>query len=150
MDCCHLLGNRIFMQFSFLILKHFIFLMIQEAMKIRVLVLLASCFVEISAMDLIAPRSRNLTIGQDREYLMRAVDLILWFGCLVFFLFVVSIWLWLGSNMKRRETSDDEIQSLPKIYDEEDQRGTKSPTRGFVGTGRIQRAQTLNRIIGSP
>jgi hypothetical protein len=116
------------------------------------LALLLSYFIELSAMDLIAPRSRNRnsSIGQDREYLMRAVDLILWFGCLVLFLFVISIWLWLGSNLKRREGSDAEIQTLPKIYDEEDQRGPKSPTRALGGTGRIQRAATLNRVFGSP
>ena len=116
-------------------------------MKIFQALVLTPYFVELSAIDLIAPRSRNLTIGQDREYLMRAVDLILWFGCLVFFLFVISIWLWLGSNLKRKEVSDAEVQGLPKIYDEEDQRGAKSPTRNVGGNGRIQRA---NRICGYP
>ena len=88
----------------------------------------------------------NSSLGQDRESLMRAVDLILWIGCFVFFAFVVSIWLWLGSSDKSK-VSDYEPCSLDTI-DEDNERGGKSPIRHY--STHIQRTTSRTRFLDSP
>jgi hypothetical protein len=81
----------------------------------------------------------NNSIGQDREHLMRTVDLFLWLGCFLFFALIISIWFWLGEKIKRK--GNRESGELD-IIDEENQSEVKSPIRLF--STRIQR--TISRI----
>ena len=72
-------------------------------------------------------------IGQNQEYLMRTVDLILWFGCFLFCIFLVSIWFYLGQNFKAKDTGPD-FHNFRKIAEEVDEKekNPKSIARFFL------------------